>query len=102
MPDRLDTVEAQARTAADDIPEGKALVCQASDFKNRYLLVMNPQTGSLTQVYASTVPCQGERTILLSRRDASTLGWGSQSSATVHISAAPQGCKFLDPRAQST
>ncbi len=86
-----------AKTSDSTLIAGNAAVCTNAAYANRHLLLKDPGTGKLIQVFAnSVIPCLDGEHISLNQSDAINLGWSNGvTDSLVEVVTAMPGQKFV-------
>ena len=92
-----DVFNIQAKTGNSQLLVGNAAVCINARYTNRHLLLKDPETDKVIQVYAnSVIPCSGVDQITLHQADANNLGWDKErTDSEVEVVTAMPGQKFI-------
>lgn len=87
-----------AEVSGLNLEKGKSAICQGTNYKLRYILIIDPKTNNGTEVFAErTIPCPADLTIFINKEDATLLGWRDDAkTGSINAIVAPRGYKFVD------
>lgn len=94
---KLQRFNIKAIMSTTPLNSGKARVCSDAEYNGRYLLINDPITGKLIQVFTiGILPCNTGNRIELSEEDVIRLGWTDFSkNVTVEVVAAEPGQMYI-------